>query len=638
MNTAKKRIVKFAVTSLFAGSFIFLPSTQIAHAAAGDTDTALVVNGSSQYVAATSDAATFDIANAISIEAWIYPTGASCTGNIVGKATSYFLYCSSGILNYAMGGASSWSGVSTGIKIPTNEWHHIALTRAASTATAKIYFNGNLLYTGTADGAGSSGLTNSNSPNLFNIGARNGGATFFAGSIDEVRLYNSEISEAQIKSDMSTWGPTNTSGLVAYYDFNDVTGSTVTNKVASPGANTTLTAYSSPTFSNVESATVVNGDHVITFPRSYLVSNGGWKIPNHVSSIKSLVVAGGGGGGSRAGGGGGAGAYVYDAALAVTPNSYQAIVVGQGGSGWSYLPGFNGSNSSLGSLRTALGGGGGGHADGANNVTRDGRSGGSGGGAGGNHFSAGTSASIGTSTQFSTYGYGLGNNGGTGYSAGAWPSGGGGGANSAGGNANGPANTAGKGGAGITDPIGGTSICYATGGGGGVLAGYTKGEGGDCGGAASPNNNAGLAGSSSRGAPAAKANTGSGGAGDGYNASGADYEGGNGASGVIVLRYAIFSDVSLSFSGGTVGAYRSAGTITATANLAGKVTFYERGKVIPGCKNRPTNGSLIATCTWRPSVRGNVAISATNRPTNSYISNASSSLSVFVTNRTGART
>ena len=176
-----------------------MPSTQIAHAAAGDTDTALVVNGTSQYVAATTDAATFDIANAISIEAWVYATGSSCSGNIVGKATSYFLYCSSGILNYAMGGASSWSGVSTGIKIPTNEWHHIALTRAASTATAKIYFNGNLLYTGTADGAGSSALTNSNSPNLFNIGARNGGATFFAGSIDEVRLYNSEISEAQIK-------------------------------------------------------------------------------------------------------------------------------------------------------------------------------------------------------------------------------------------------------------------------------------------------------------------------------------------------------------------------------------------------------------------------------------------------------
>jgi hypothetical protein len=619
-----------------ASSFALFPLAPNAYSTVGNSDTALAVNGSSQYVGATSDASTFDIANAISIEAWIYATGASCSGNIVGKATSYFLYCSSGLLNYALGGSSNWSGVNTGIKIPTNEWHHIALTRAANTATSKIYFNGNLLYTGNADGAGSGALRNS--ANLFNIGARDGGATFFAGSIDEVRLYSSEISEAQIKSDMNTWGPINTSGLVAYYDFNEVSGSTVINKVSSPGANTTLTAYSSPTYSNVESATVVNGEHVITLPRSYLVANGGWKIPSHVSTIKSLVVAGGGAGGSRAGGGGGAGAYVYDASLSVTPNSYQSIVVGQGGSGWSSLPGYNGSNSSLGTLRTALGGGGGGHAGGANNVTRDGRNGGSGGGAGGNYSAGVASAAVGSGIQFSTYGYGLGHNGGTGMNSGGWPSGGGGGAGGSGANGAG-GTTAGKGGAGISDPIGGTSSCYATGGGGGVLEGasYAKGEGGDCGGAASPNNNAGIRGSSQRGAPAAKANTGSGGAGNGWNLSGDDYEAGNGASGVIVLRYAIYSNVSITFSGGSQGTYRISGTITATANLAGKVTFYERGRVIPGCKNRPTNGSLVATCTWRPSVRGNVAISATNRPTNSYVSNASSSLSVFVTNRTGAR-
>jgi hypothetical protein len=632
---ANNSLTRAVLATLLAGSFVFLPTTQIAYAADGDSDTALLLNGTNQYLEVTDPGTSpFDSTGLLTLQAWVYPT-TSCTSQqtVANKVLSYLLYCVNGSWAYAFSAnGTTWTGATTNIKVEANAWHHVAISRNTSTSNVKIYYDGINVETLTAQVPTT--LTPNNQP--FRVGRELSG-NYFQGSIDEVRFYNTQRSDAQIKSDMNTWGPADTTGLVAYYDFNDVSGSTVTNKISSPGANTTLTAYSSPTYSNVESATVVNGDNVITFPRSYLAANGGWKIPNHVSSLKSLVIAGGGGGGSRAGGGGGAGGYVYDAALAVTPNSYQAIVVGQGGSGWSYLPGYNGSNSSLGSLRTALGGGGGGHADGANNVTRDGRSGGSGGGAGGNHFSAGTSASIGTSTQFSTYGYGLGNNGGTGYSAGAWPSGGGGGANSAGGNANGPANTAGKGGAGITDPIGGTSICYATGGGGGVLAGYTKGEGGDCGGTASPNNNAGLAGSSSRGAPAAKANTGSGGAGDGYNASGADYEGGNGASGVIVLRYAIFSDVSLTFSGGTVGAFRSAGTITATANLAGKVTFYERGKVIPGCKNRPTNGSLIATCTWRPSTRGNVAITATNRPTNSYISNASTSLSVFVTTRSGAR-
>ena len=635
MPRVNKSLVWGGILSLIVGFLLAINTATPAVAAAGDSDSALTFNGTSQYVGAATDVSTFDISNAISMEAWIYATGSSCAGNIVGKATSYFLYCSSGLLNYAMGGATSWSGVNTGIKIPTNEWHHIALTRAASTATAKIYLNGNLLYTGTADGAGSSSLTNS--ANLFNIGARNGGTTFFVGSIDEVRLYNTEISESQIKSDMNTWGPANTSGLVAYYDFNDISGSTLSNKVTSPGAGTDLTIYSSPTSAVIESSTVVNGDQVITFPRSYLNANGGWKIPNHVSTVKSLVVAGGGAGGSRAGGGGGAGGYVYDSALSVTPNTYQSIVVGQGGSGWAYIAGFNGANSSLGTLRTALGGGGGGHAGGSDNATRAGRDGGSGGGAGGDCCITNSSAAYGLGKQNTNYGYGSGNRGGSGWSNGAWPSGGGGGAGGAGEHANGGTNTAGKGGAGISDPIGGTSICYATGGGGGVLSGYTKGEGGDCGSGTSPNNNAGLAGSSLRGAPAAKANTGSGGAGDGYNASGADYEGGNGGSGVIVLRYSLLTDVTLSFSGGSKGTYRGSGTITATATLAGKVTFYERGKVIPGCKNVSTNGSLVATCTWRPSTRGNVAISATNKPSNSYVSNATSSINVFVTTRTGAR-
>ena len=635
MFRANNFLSKALAFALLAGSFVFLPTTQIAYAANGDSDTALVLNGTNQYLQVTDPGTSpFDSTGLLTLQAWVYPT-TSCNSQqtVANKVLSYLLYCVNGSWAYAFSAnGTTWTGATTNVKVEANAWHHVALTRNTSTGNVKIYYDGINVETLTAQVPTT--LTPNNQP--FRIGQELSG-NFFQGSIDEVRFYNSQRSDAQIKSDMNTWGPANTSNLVAYYDFNDVSGSSITNKVASPGANTTLTAYSSPTYSNVESATVVNGDQVITFPRSYLVESGGWKIPNHVSTIKSLVVAGGGGGGSRAGGGGGAGGYVYDAALSVAANSYQSIVVGQGGSGWSYLPGYNGSNSSLGSLRTTLGGGGGGHADGTNNVTRDGRSGGSGGGAGGNHFSAASSAAVGLGNQNSTYGYGLGNNGGTGYSAGAWPSGGGGGAGGAGANANGGTNTAGKGGAGISDPIGGTSICYATGGGGGVLAGYTKGEGGDCGGITSPNNNAGLAGSSSRGAPPAKGNTGSGGAGDGYNNSGADYEGGNGASGVIVLRYALFSDVSLTFSGGTQAAFRGAGTITATANQSGRITFYERGKVIPGCKNRATNGSLVATCTWRPSTRGNVSISATNRPTNSFITNASTSLSVFVTNRTGAR-
>jgi hypothetical protein len=104
-----------------------------------------------------------------------------------------------------------------------------------------------------------------------------------------------------------------------------------------------------------------------------LVSTGGWRIPSNVSKIKSLVVGGGGAGGSRAGGGGGAGGYVFDGSLNVNKNETYSVVVGTGGFGSANSAGANGTNSSLGSLRVAIGGGGGGHAGGLNNSTRNGR-------------------------------------------------------------------------------------------------------------------------------------------------------------------------------------------------------------------------------------------------------------------------
>jgi hypothetical protein len=196
---------------------------------------------------------------------------------------------------------------------------------------------------------------------------------------------------------------------------------------------------------------------------------------------------------------------------------------------------------------------------------------------------------------------------------------------------------AGKGGSGNVDPIAGTATCYATGGGGGINQGYPSnfGAGGDCGGSSSPNNNSGTAGAVAPNYPTA--NTGAGGGGAGYNNSGNDSLGGAGASGVIILRYALNMSVSLSYSGGTTAIYRTAGTITATNSLPGKVTCYEHGKAIPGCKSVAMNGSNIATCTWKPSLHGSTSITATAKPSNTYVPNGSTSLNIGVAARAGKR-
>jgi hypothetical protein len=58
--------------------------------------------------------------------------------------------------------------------------------------------------------------------------------------------------------------------------------------------------------------------------------------------------------------------------------------------------------------------------------------------------------------------------------------------------------------------------------------------------------------------------------------------------------------------------FRNSTSLSATVNASGKVTFLASGKTIPGCKSiavTNANGGT-ATCSWKPSVRGAVRISA----------------------------
>ena len=87
--------------------------------------------------------------------------------------------------------------------------------------------------------------------------------------------------------------------------------------------------------------------------------------------------------------------------------------------------------------------------------------------------------------------------------------------------------------------------------------------------------------------------------------------------------------------------FRQVVTITANVSVASKVTFRARNVIISGCKNKLTSGSspnIIATCSWKPSMRGAVVITASAVPTGAGISSATATpVSVVVGNRTGSR-
>jgi arabinan endo-1,5-alpha-L-arabinosidase len=77
---------------------------------------------------------------------------------------------------------------------PLGEWHHFALT-ADSTAT-KVYVDGVLF----SSGAGIGGVITPNSPGEVAIGRGHLGGRLFSGGLDEVAIYGSALSQAQIQA------------------------------------------------------------------------------------------------------------------------------------------------------------------------------------------------------------------------------------------------------------------------------------------------------------------------------------------------------------------------------------------------------------------------------------------------------
>jgi len=104
-----------------------------------------------------------------------------------------------------------------------------------------------------------------------------------------------------------------------------------------------------------------------------------------------------------------------------------------------------------------------------------------------------------------------------------------------------------------------------------------------------------------------------------------------------VVDTSAFNSFALSGS----ASFRTVVTITANVSVASRVTFRARNVIIAGCKNKLTSGSspnIVATCSWRPSTRGAVTLTATASPTEAGISSTTATpISVMVGNRSGGR-
>lgn len=282
-----------------------------------------------------------------------------------------------------------------------------------------------------------------------------------------------------------------------------------------------------------KSPKATGGDKVYTTGTHWVHEfyNSGLFVPQvALTGVDYLVVAGGGGGGAYTGsGGGGAGGLrctvtatggggSLESSLSLNANTGYTVTVGAGGSGEIYTNySSNGSNSVFNNITSTGGGRGGGYIAGITFYPPN--TGGSGGG--GVYTGSFTSGAAGTANQ----GYG----GGSGSAPnGQDAGGGGGGAGAVGGNGS---TNGGNGGSGVQTAITGASVFYAGGGGGGKYFANSAGSGGSGGGGAGSREGA--------NATSGTANTGGGGGGSGQTGIPATFSGGNGGSGIVIVRYPV---------------------------------------------------------------------------------------------------
>ncbi|HNQ68866.1 MAG TPA: T9SS type A sorting domain-containing protein [Bacteroidales bacterium] len=181
---------------------------------------ALNFDGVNDYISVASS----PIINApYTVECWAKP---STTGVLTmmgsrsggtGNATFDFKFQNGNQIHGDIGDGTNWitTGADANFNYSTGTWYHIAYV--VTNSGYKIYANGNQVGSGSFSGA----PLLCNSSNKLGIGALSStGGEYFNGNLDEVRVWNRELTQSEIQANMNCEIPTNSSGLIMNYHFN----------------------------------------------------------------------------------------------------------------------------------------------------------------------------------------------------------------------------------------------------------------------------------------------------------------------------------------------------------------------------------------------------------------------------------
>ena len=210
----------------------------------------LTFNGSTQYGALTENT-SYAYSNG-TVECRFKTT--NNTGNnqtLVSKQGAYALFISSNyLLVYLPGGLV----INSGVLVNDGKWHHAALVfQYGITNGSKLFLDGTPINNAFT-------YTNTDQTGLFRIGALSYGE-WFSGSIDEVRVWSSVLSDAVILSNYTSINVSPTSsGLTGYWKLNEGSGTVANNSVSGQPA---FTLIGSPTWTPAPDY-AVNGTNLST--------------------------------------------------------------------------------------------------------------------------------------------------------------------------------------------------------------------------------------------------------------------------------------------------------------------------------------------------------------------------------------
>ncbi|RFC54278.1 LamG-like jellyroll fold domain-containing protein [Brumimicrobium aurantiacum] len=159
--------------------------------------------------------------NARTVEAWVKIPNANTTSQNVIVDWGVFAISQRSTFNvlnnrlrFEVGGAGQ-NGMTL---LNDDTWHHVAYTYDPSdNDTVRFYVDG------VADGKGRITTVNSGTTNNIRIGQRLDNNNNFAGSIDEVRIWNYARTASEISANMNTELCNQTNSLIAYFNFNEGT-------------------------------------------------------------------------------------------------------------------------------------------------------------------------------------------------------------------------------------------------------------------------------------------------------------------------------------------------------------------------------------------------------------------------------